>query len=81
MLPHEILTGFGQQQGGAFWEWVLTRMLDDSVLVAEIYAAKKDADGAVIESALGRRIPGEMKAIALIHDPAVIRRAIAVSEV
>ena len=38
-----------------------------SVLVAEIYAAKKDAEGAVIESALGRRIPGEMKAIALME--------------
>ena len=38
-----------------------------SVLVAEIYAAKKDADGDVIESTLGRRIPGAFKAIALME--------------
>ncbi|MEZ5824048.1 MAG: cytochrome P460 family protein [Geminicoccaceae bacterium] len=40
---------------------------DGSLLVAEIYAAKKDADGNIVESDLGRRIPGEFKAIALME--------------
>ena len=40
---------------------------DGSVLVAELYAAVKDADGNVIESALGRRVPGDFKAIALME--------------
>jgi GNAT superfamily N-acetyltransferase len=35
MLPHEILVGFGRQQGGAFWDQVLSRVQGDSVLVAE----------------------------------------------
>lgn len=43
------------------------KMPDGSVLVAELYAAQKDADGEVIESAIGRRIQGEFKAIALME--------------
>jgi hypothetical protein len=38
-----------------------------SVLVAEIFAAMKDTDGQVIESILGRRIPHEFKAIAVME--------------
>ena len=40
---------------------------DGSVLIGEIYAAKKDADGDVIESAIGRRVPGALKAIVLME--------------
>lgn len=40
---------------------------DRSVLVAELYAAAKDHEGAVIESALGRRVPGDFKAIAVME--------------
>lgn len=40
---------------------------EGAVLVAEIYAAQKDADGDVIESALGHRIPGAFKAIAVME--------------
>lgn len=40
---------------------------DGSVLVAEIYAAVKDSNGDVVESAIGRRIPGQFKAIALME--------------
>ena len=36
---------------------------DGSKVVAELYYAKKDESGEVIESALGRRIPGELFAI------------------
>ena len=43
------------------------KLPDGSVLVAEIYAAQKDADGDVIESAIGRRVSGEFKAIALME--------------
>lgn len=45
----------GAQAGGV--------LPDGSVLVAEVYAAQTDANGAVIESALGRRLQGELKAI------------------
>ena len=38
-----------------------------TVLVAELYKAKKDADGEVIESALGRRIPGKFAAFAVMQ--------------
>ena len=38
-----------------------------SVLVAEIYAAKTDDKGEVIERALGRRIQGEFKAVAVME--------------
>lgn len=40
---------------------------DGSVLVAEIYKAKKDAKGEVIESSLGRRIRDKFAAIAVME--------------
>ena len=40
---------------------------DGSILVGELYSAKKDSDGVVIESALGRRIAGELKAIVVME--------------
>ena len=40
---------------------------DGSVLVAELYAALKDSEGNVAESAIGRRLPGEFKAIAVME--------------
>ncbi len=40
---------------------------DGSVLVAEIYKAKKDDSGEVIESQLGRRIAGEMSVILVME--------------
>ena len=43
------------------------KMPDGSVFLAEIYAAQKDADGDVIESAIGQRLQGEFKAIALME--------------
>ena len=43
------------------------KMPDGSVFLAEIYAAQKDADGEVIESAIGKRLQGEFKAIALME--------------
>lgn len=43
------------------------RLPNGSVLVAEIFAARKDADGKVIESALERRLPGALKAIAVME--------------
>ena len=38
-----------------------------SVLVAEVYKAKKDADGKVLTSALGRRIRGDLALIAVMQ--------------
>lgn len=38
-----------------------------SVIVAEVYKAKKDEDGEVIKSILGRRIRGEMALIAVME--------------
>ena len=38
-----------------------------TVLVAELYKAKKDADGEVIESALGRRIRDKFAAVAVMQ--------------
>lgn len=38
-----------------------------SVLIGEIYTAKADADGTIIESELGRRLPAEMKAIVVME--------------
>ena len=38
-----------------------------SVLVAELYAALTNAEGKIIESALGRRLPGALKAIAVME--------------
>ena len=43
------------------------KMPDGSVFLAEIYGAQKDADGDVIESAIGQRLQGEFKAIALME--------------
>lgn len=40
---------------------------DGSVLVAEIFAAVTDGGGEVIESTLGRRVPGAFKAIAVME--------------
>lgn len=40
---------------------------DGSVIVGEIYAAKTDADGNVMESQLGRRIPAELKTIVVME--------------
>ncbi|MFN3262332.1 MAG: cytochrome P460 family protein [Pikeienuella sp.] len=40
---------------------------DGSVLVAEIYKARKDESGEVIESQLGRRIPGELSVILVME--------------
>ena len=38
-----------------------------TTLVAEIYKAKKDAEGKVITSSLGRRIRGDFAAVAVMH--------------
>lgn len=43
------------------------KLPDGSVLVAELYAAMKDHNEEIIESSLGRRIPGEFKAIAVME--------------
>jgi len=40
---------------------------DGSVLVGEIYAAKKDADGKVIVSSLGRRVSDKLVAVAVME--------------
>lgn len=40
---------------------------DGSVLVGEIYTAKKDTDGKVVTSNLGRRIRGKLLAIAVME--------------
>lgn len=40
---------------------------DGSVLVAEVYAARKDADGKVVKSSLGRRISENLKAVAVME--------------
>ncbi len=40
---------------------------DGTVIVAEIYKAKKDKDGEVIESALGRRIRDKFAAVAVMQ--------------
>ena len=42
-------------------------MPDGSIILGEIYAARKDADGAVIESPLGRRIPDKLLAIVVME--------------
>jgi hypothetical protein len=38
-----------------------------SVLVGEIYKAKTDVDGTIVESQLGRRIPSELSAIVMME--------------
>ena len=43
------------------------KLPDGSVLVAELYAALKDSDGEVVESQIGRRVPGDFKAIAVME--------------
>lgn len=43
------------------------KLPDGSVLVGEIYTAKKDADGEVIESQVARRIPDELKTIVMME--------------
>ena len=43
------------------------KLPDGSILVGELYKAKKDADGTVIESALGRRIPETLAAIVVME--------------
>lgn len=40
---------------------------EGGIVIGEIYGAAKDADGTVIESALGRRIPLELKAIVMME--------------
>lgn len=40
---------------------------DGTVLVAEVYKAKKDADGEVVESSLGRRIRSKFAAVAVMQ--------------
>jgi GNAT superfamily N-acetyltransferase len=55
MLPHEILAAFGQAQGGAFWERVLTRAPVESVLVAEL---DKQVLGFISAGPIRERIPG-----------------------
>ena len=40
---------------------------DGTILVAEIYKAKKDDNGKVIESSLGRRIRGKFAAVAVMQ--------------
>ena len=40
---------------------------DGSILVGEIYAARKDADGKVVTSSLGRRINEKLAAIAVME--------------
>ena len=43
------------------------KLPDGSVIVGEIYAAKKDAAGNVVETALGRRVPDKLKAIVMME--------------
>ncbi len=40
---------------------------DGSILIGEVYKAKKDADGKVIESSLGRRIRGPLALVAVME--------------
>jgi GNAT superfamily N-acetyltransferase len=55
MLPHEILAAFGQAQGGAFWERVLTRAPAEAVLVAEL---GDQILGFISAGPIRERIPG-----------------------
>lgn len=43
------------------------KLPDDSIIVGEIYTAKQDGEGAIIESQVGRRIPGELKTIVMME--------------
>ncbi len=40
---------------------------DGSVLVGEVYKAKKDSDGKILESALGRRLQGNLAIVAVME--------------
>ena len=56
MLPHEILTGFGQSQGIGFWEQVLRRSgPGDAVLIAEL---DRQGVGFISSGPIRERIPG-----------------------
>jgi GNAT superfamily N-acetyltransferase len=55
MLPHEILAAFGQAQGGAFWEHVLTKAPAESVLLAEL---GEQVVGFISAGPIRERIPG-----------------------
>jgi GNAT superfamily N-acetyltransferase len=55
MLPHEILNGFGQAQGGAFWQRVLTKAPAESVVIAEL---DDQVLGFVSAGPIRERIPG-----------------------
>ena len=44
-----------------------TQLPDGTVIVGEIYKAKKNASGEVVESALGRRVRGKFAAIAVME--------------
>jgi GNAT superfamily N-acetyltransferase len=55
MLPHEILAAFGQAQGGAFWERVLTKAPAESVLVARL---DDQVLGFISAGPIRERIPG-----------------------
>ncbi len=57
MLPHEILAAFGQAQGGAFWERVLTKAPVESVLVALL---GDQVLGFISAGPIRERIPGYM---------------------
>ena len=64
--PDQVIRLFGNDKAleGAGADGALA---NGSVLVAEIYAARKDADGNVVTSDLGRRIKGPMAAIAVME--------------
>ena len=56
MLPHEVLVGFGEAQGTAFWQRVLERIGGgDAVLVAEFDG---EVVGFVSSGPIRERIPG-----------------------
>ena len=56
MLPHEVLIGFGEAQGSAFWRRVLERAGGgDAVLVAEL---ENHIVGFVSSGPIRERIPG-----------------------
>jgi ribosomal protein S18 acetylase RimI-like enzyme len=56
ILPNEILVGFGEAQGIAFWQRILERLDDhDSVLVAEF---EREVVGFVSCGPIRDRIPG-----------------------
>lgn len=64
--PDQLIRLFGNDKAlqGAGADGALPH---GSVLVAEIYAARKNADGNVVTSELGRRIKGRMAAIAVME--------------